>query len=104
MCRTPAGSTSVQTLKLAARMQHWTGRLLGELQESDQAPGIATELRAGRSGDLILVGARFFAHGQTGPEAHPASCTKGTGSLPGVKRPGCGADHPSSPSAEVENE
>jgi hypothetical protein len=28
----------------------------------------------------------------------------GTGSLPGVKRPGRGADHPSPPSAEVENE
>jgi hypothetical protein len=39
-------------------------------------------------------GARFFAHVQTGPEAHPASCTMGTGSFPGVKRPGRGADHP----------
>jgi hypothetical protein len=39
-------------------------------------------------------GPRFFAHVQTGPGAHPASCTMGTGSLPGVKRPGRGADHP----------
>jgi hypothetical protein len=31
------------------------------------------------------VGARFFAHVQTGPEAHPASCTMGTGSFPGVE-------------------
>jgi fatty acid desaturase len=51
-------------------------------------------LRAGRSGDQIPVGARFFAHVQTGPGAHPASCTMGTGSFPGVKRPGRGADHP----------
>jgi hypothetical protein len=29
----------------------------------------------------------------TGPGAHPASCTMGTGSFPGVKRPGRGADH-----------
>jgi hypothetical protein len=29
-------------------------------------------------------GVRFFAHVQTGPETHPASCTKGTGSFPGV--------------------
>jgi hypothetical protein len=36
----------------------------------------------------------FFAHVQTGPGAHPASCTKGTGSFQGVKRPGRGADHP----------
>jgi hypothetical protein len=50
------------------------------------------------------VGARFFAPVQTGPGAHPASCTKGTGSFLGVKRPGRGADHPHPPSAEVKNE
>jgi len=42
-------------------------------------------LRAGRSGDRIPVGARHFAPLQTGPGAHPASCTMGTGSFPGVK-------------------
>jgi len=41
-------------------------------------------LRAGRSGDRIPVGARFSAHFQTGPGAHPASCTMGTCSFPGV--------------------
>jgi hypothetical protein len=46
--------------------------------------------RAGRSGDRIPVGARFFAHVQTGPGAHPVSCTTGTGSVPRVKRPGRG--------------
>ena len=51
-------------------------------------------LRAGRSGDRIPVGARFSAPVQTGPGAHPASCTMGTGSFPGVKRPGRGADPP----------
>ena len=45
--------------------------------------GIVTELRAGRSGDRIPVG-RVFPSVQTGPEAHPASCTMGTGSFPGV--------------------
>jgi hypothetical protein len=39
-------------------------------------------------------GERFFAQVQTGPEAHPASCTMGTGSFPGAKRPGRGADQP----------
>jgi hypothetical protein len=39
----------------------------------------------GRSGDRIPVGARFSAPVQTGPWAHPASCTMGTGSFPGVK-------------------
>jgi hypothetical protein len=52
----------------------------------------------------IPVGARFFARVQTSPGAHPASCTMGTGSFPGVKQPGCGADHPLPRSAEVENE
>jgi len=42
-------------------------------------------LRAGVSGDRISVGARFPAPVQTGPEAHPASCTMSTGSFPGVK-------------------
>jgi hypothetical protein len=57
-------------------------------------------LRIGRSGNLILVGARFFAHVQTGPGAHPASCTMGTGSFPGLKQPGRDADH-TPPSADV---
>jgi len=30
------------------------------------------------------VGARFSAPIQTGPETHPASCTMGIGSFPGV--------------------
>jgi hypothetical protein len=42
-------------------------------------------LLAGRSGDRIPVGARFSAPVQTDPGAHPASCTMGTGSFPGVK-------------------
>ena len=41
-------------------------------------------LRAGRSGDRIPVG-RDFLPFQTGPAAHPASCTIGTGSFPRVK-------------------
>jgi hypothetical protein len=52
----------------------------------------------------IPVGARFFSHAQTSPGAHPTSCTMGTVSFPGVKRPGRGSDHPPPPSAEAENE
>ena len=47
------------------------------------------------------MGANFSAPDQTGSEAHPASYTVGTGSLPGVKQPGCGVDHPPPSSAEV---
>jgi hypothetical protein len=65
--------------------------------------GIETDYDLGRSGDRIPVGARYFAHVQTGPVDHPASCTMGTGSFPGLKRPGLDADHPPPPSVEVEN-
>jgi hypothetical protein len=67
----------------------------------DSAVGIATSLRAGRSGDLILAGARVTVPVQTGPGAHPASCTMGTWSLSWVKRPGRGVDHPPTSSAKV---
>ena len=36
-------------------------------------------LRTGTSGDRIPVGARLPAPVQTGPKAHPTSCTMGTG-------------------------
>ena len=58
-------------------------------------------LQAGRSGDRIPVEARFSAPVQSDPGAHPAFCAMGTGSFPGVKRPGRGADHPPYLSAEV---
>jgi len=45
--------------------------------------GIATELHAGRSGIESRWG-RDFPPIQTGPGAHPASCSMGTGSFPGV--------------------
>ena len=45
-------------------------------------------------GDRFPVGARFSKPVQNGPEAHPTSYTMSTGSLPGVKRPERGVDHP----------
>jgi hypothetical protein len=51
-------------------------------------------LLARSSGDRIPVRTRFSAPVQTGPGAHPASYTMGTGCFPGVKRPGRGVDHP----------
>jgi DNA-binding transcriptional LysR family regulator len=46
---------------------------------------VSVKQQIGRSGDRIPVGARFSVPVQTGPGAHPASCTMGTGSFPGVK-------------------
>jgi len=43
------------------------------------------------------VEARFSA----GPEGDPASCIMHAGSLPEVKRPGCGVDHPLPYNTEV---
>jgi hypothetical protein len=57
--------------------------------DRDSSVGIATGY-----GNRIPVRARFFAHVQTGSGAHPASCTMGSGSFPGVNRPGRDADHP----------
>ena len=62
-------------------------------------PGIAQSVQRLATGWTVRGsnpswGARFSAPVQTGPGAHPASCTRGTGSFPGVKRPGRGADHP----------
>jgi hypothetical protein len=65
---------------------------------------IATDYGLDGPGIESRWGARFFAHVQTGPEAHPASCTMGTGSFPGAKRPGRSDDHPPPSSAEVKKE
>ena len=54
--------------------------------------GHSDSLRAGRSGDRIPVGPGFSAPVQTGPGAHSAFYTIGTGSFLGVMRSGRGAD------------
>jgi hypothetical protein len=59
-------------------------------------------LRDIRSGDLILVGARFSIPVQTDTVPHPASCTMSTDSIFSViKQSGHGVDHPPSSTAEV---
>ena len=49
------------------------------------AVGIATGYELDGPGIESRWGTRFSAPVQTGPGAHPASCTMGTGSFPGVK-------------------
>ena len=61
---------------------------------TNSAVGIAT-----RYGDWTVRG--FSAPVQTGPGAHPAPCTMGTWSFPGVKKPGRSVDHLPAHSADV---
>jgi len=78
----PQGKFSI----LAQNLQLFTG-LLHKMHYNACGPGssvgIATELRAGRSGIESRWG-RDFPPVQTGPGTHPASCTMDTVSFPGV--------------------
>ena len=67
----------------------------------DSSVGIATRYGLGGPAIESRWGPRFSAPDQIGPGAHSAFYTMGTGSFPGVKRPGRGVDHPHSPTAEV---
>ena len=51
----------------------------------DSSVDIVTRYRLDSPGIEHRWGERFFAPVQTGPGAHPAPCTMGTGSFPGVK-------------------
>ena len=54
----------------------------------DSAQSVYRIAKNGRSGDRILLRARFSAPVHTGPGAHPASCTRGTGPFYGGKAAG----------------
>jgi hypothetical protein len=61
----------------------------------DSSVGIATPYGLDCPRIETRWGATFSALVQTGPQAHPASYTMGTGSFTGVKRPEFGVDpHP----------
>ena len=51
----------------------------------DSVLGIATRYGLDGGGIESRWGVRFSTPVQTGPGDHPASCTKGTGSFPGVR-------------------
>jgi hypothetical protein len=72
----------------------WNRKLSKPLQDRDISVGIETCYGLDGLGMESRWGAKFFAPIQTGPGAHPTSYTMGTGSFPGVKRPGRGVDHP----------
>jgi hypothetical protein len=56
-------------------------KTIDRLYYRDVGRDSVVRIAAGLYGDRIPVGATFFAPVQTGPGAHPASCTMGTGSL-----------------------
>jgi hypothetical protein len=60
----------------------WTVRII---RGPGSVVGIATGYVLDGPGIESWWVARFSAPVQTGPGAHPASCTMGTGSFPGVK-------------------
>jgi len=62
--------------------------------------GVATRYERDGLGTESLWRRKFRTR-QTGPGAYPAFFTMGTGSFPGVKRPGLSVDHPPLSSAEV---
>ena len=66
----------------------------------DSSVGITTRYGLNGPGIESRWG-RDFPPVQTGPGTHPVSYALGTGSFPGVKRPGRGADHPPPSSTEV---
>jgi hypothetical protein len=81
------------------RFFHTYARKVGRVAKSVQRLATGWTVRGSNPGE-----GEFFAHVQTDLGAHPASCTMGTGSFPGIKRQGRGVEHPPPPSAEVENE
>ena len=76
--------------------------LFALLRGRDSSVGIATRYGLDDPGIESRWGTRFSATVQTVSGAHPASYTVGTGSLPEIKRPGRGVNHPPPSSAEVE--
>ena len=69
--------------------------LMSDYMGRDSVVGIATRYGLDGPGiDSRWGGARFSTPVQTGRGAYPASCTMGTGSCLGLKRPGLGVDHP----------
>ena len=70
----------------------------------DSRPGSSVGIETGYGLDGLGIESlwgRDFPHPSDRPWAHPASCTMGTGSFPGAKRPGRGIDHPPLFSAEI---
>jgi hypothetical protein len=76
-------------------------QLHSTLRSRDSSVSIVTRYGLGGPEIESRLGARFSAPVRTGPGAHPASYTMGTGSFLGVKRSRRRVDHPPPSNAEV---
>jgi len=80
------GFVSSESLQANTRLTSTFNRAgLFLLRGPGSVVGTATAYGLGGPGIESRWGARFSAPVQTGPGGHPASCTMGTGSFPGVK-------------------
>jgi hypothetical protein len=95
-------SKGVELSHKGEKLRTYFGRSYAISRPEQRSPYSDT-LRAGRSPNLIQAGGEVFCAVQIGPETYPASCTMDTGVFPGVKRPECGADHPSLCNRRVAN-
>ena len=85
----------VNTASLDERYRPFQNSYCLQLQVGrESSVGIATRYGLDGPGIESRWGAGFSAPALNGPGDHPASYTIGTGSFPGVKRPGRGVDHP----------
>ena len=75
----------VRILVCAISTRFFLNECLIVLSGPGNVVSIATSYRLDDPGIESRWGVRFSVPVQTGPGAHPASCTMGTGSFPGVK-------------------
>jgi hypothetical protein len=91
MCWFCCADSLVLTYNTRALMNY----VIFQYMSQDSIVGIATCYGLNSWGFELQGQGRFPAPEQTGPGAHPTSCTRGTQSLSlGVKWPGSGTDHP----------
>ena len=104
-----ANSTHCVTgLAIAENVQQRNIQLYSE--QSGGESGHSVDVLVGRA-SVVIIATRYglesrwdqdFPVFQTGPGVHPATYTISIGYIPGVKRPGCGVNHPPPSSTEVE--
>jgi hypothetical protein len=77
-------------------VKYWIKFLVRLSKTTNKSFNLLSQLcgEGGRFTKATPTKTRFSALVQTGPGAHTAPCTMGTGSFPGVRRPGRGVDHP----------